>query len=222
MGSGAKSYMRKGLQIYEEMRKYFTIYDPSEFPYIWGKFYFLFYQCTRTDVYTPWGTTRPYLLSISALIYSIFFIPITILLPLHLLFLANLLSFLLPQLLFSILCSLLQLFFYFFFTSSQPLFYIFFTSSTSILLSWCFSSTSSTLFLWLFFYHFVCSFTWTILLPLSFALLFQLPTSMHHSILFFSYSSCYWKIRYSSLHASFFFASSALILYNYPFKAFFS
>ncbi len=45
MGSGAKSYMRKGFPIYEEMRKYFTILrrplviydfapDPSEFPYI--------------------------------------------------------------------------------------------------------------------------------------------------------------------------------------------
>ncbi len=27
MGSGAKSYMRKGFLIYEEMRKYFTIYE---------------------------------------------------------------------------------------------------------------------------------------------------------------------------------------------------
>ncbi len=38
MGSGAKSYMMKGFLIYEEMRKYFTIYDfatdPSEFPSI--------------------------------------------------------------------------------------------------------------------------------------------------------------------------------------------
>ncbi len=52
MGSGAKSYMRKGFPIYEEMRKFFTIHmrrplviydfapDPSEFPYIWGKFHF--------------------------------------------------------------------------------------------------------------------------------------------------------------------------------------
>ncbi len=48
--------MRKGFLIYEEMRQYFTyvrrplvIYDfapdPSEYPYIGGKFYFLFYQC---------------------------------------------------------------------------------------------------------------------------------------------------------------------------------
>jgi hypothetical protein len=45
MGSGAKSYMRKGFLMYEEMRKYFTIQeeafshydfapDPSEFPYM--------------------------------------------------------------------------------------------------------------------------------------------------------------------------------------------
>ncbi len=44
MGSGAKSYKWKGFLIYEEMRKYFTIYegplviydvapDPSEFPH---------------------------------------------------------------------------------------------------------------------------------------------------------------------------------------------
>jgi len=29
MGSGAKSYMRKGFLIYEEMRKYFTIYEKA-------------------------------------------------------------------------------------------------------------------------------------------------------------------------------------------------
>ncbi len=46
MGSGAKSYKRKDFPIYEEMRKFFTIYeeaviviydfapDHSEFPYI--------------------------------------------------------------------------------------------------------------------------------------------------------------------------------------------
>jgi hypothetical protein len=40
-GSVAKSYMRKGFLIYEEMRKYLVIYGeavshifPSEFPYI--------------------------------------------------------------------------------------------------------------------------------------------------------------------------------------------
>ncbi len=50
--------MRKGFQIYEKMRKYFPIYEEavsriwlcnwlhSEFPYKWGKFDFLFYQCT--------------------------------------------------------------------------------------------------------------------------------------------------------------------------------
>ncbi len=58
MGSGAKSYMRKGFLIFEEMHKYFhhiwvrrslVIYDfapdPYEFPYMWGKLNFLFYQC---------------------------------------------------------------------------------------------------------------------------------------------------------------------------------
>jgi hypothetical protein len=55
MGSAAKSYMRKGFLIYEEMRKYLTIYSmrrplviydfantPSQFPYIRGKFDSLF------------------------------------------------------------------------------------------------------------------------------------------------------------------------------------
>jgi hypothetical protein len=41
--------MRKGFLTYGEMRKYLTIYDllllPSEFPYIRGKFDYLFYQC---------------------------------------------------------------------------------------------------------------------------------------------------------------------------------
>jgi hypothetical protein len=62
MGSVAKSYMRRGFLIYEEnllfFRKYLDIYEEdvthtymtlqllhSEFPYIWGKFLFLFYQC---------------------------------------------------------------------------------------------------------------------------------------------------------------------------------
>ncbi len=29
MGSGAKSYMRKGFLLYEEMRKFFTIYEEA-------------------------------------------------------------------------------------------------------------------------------------------------------------------------------------------------
>ncbi len=52
--SGAIAYMRKGFLMYEEMRKYLTIYEEgvshivtlqlihSEFPYVLGKFYFLF------------------------------------------------------------------------------------------------------------------------------------------------------------------------------------
>jgi hypothetical protein len=59
MGAVVKSYMRKGFLIYEEMRKYLTINEKtichigmtlqpihSEFPYIRGKFSFLFYPCT--------------------------------------------------------------------------------------------------------------------------------------------------------------------------------
>jgi hypothetical protein len=54
MGSGAKSYMRKGYLIYEEISKYFTIYmrrllviycmtlNPIPLNFL----YFLFYQCT--------------------------------------------------------------------------------------------------------------------------------------------------------------------------------
>ncbi len=45
----ASSYMGKYLRISLYIRKPFIIYDlhllHSEFPYIWGKFYFLFYQC---------------------------------------------------------------------------------------------------------------------------------------------------------------------------------
>jgi hypothetical protein len=57
MRCGVKSYMRKGFLIFEEMGKFFPIYEetvshnmtlhpiPYEFPYIWRKFSFLFYQC---------------------------------------------------------------------------------------------------------------------------------------------------------------------------------
>ncbi len=56
--------MRKGFLIYEEMHKYFHhiwgvvshihynfATDPSEFPNIWGKFNFLFYQCRKSKVH---------------------------------------------------------------------------------------------------------------------------------------------------------------------------
>ncbi len=55
-GSGAKSYMRKGFLMYEEMRKFFPIYEEAV-SHIWlctrsllislyrGKSYFPFYQC---------------------------------------------------------------------------------------------------------------------------------------------------------------------------------
>jgi hypothetical protein len=54
MGSVAKSY-REGFLIYEEIRKYLTIYEEtfesyitlqqikSKSPYLWGRFSFLFY-----------------------------------------------------------------------------------------------------------------------------------------------------------------------------------
>ncbi len=50
----AKAYIRKGFLIYEEMRKYFPIYEEaymtlqlfhSEFPYMMRKILFSFYQC---------------------------------------------------------------------------------------------------------------------------------------------------------------------------------
>ncbi len=57
-GAVAKSFMRKSFLIYVERRKFFLIYEEavaymskqlrhSEFPYIWGKLDFLFYQCGR-------------------------------------------------------------------------------------------------------------------------------------------------------------------------------
>jgi hypothetical protein len=53
MESNAKPYMRKGFLIYEEMRKYFTIYEDEalhpitpNFLIYEKKFSFLFYQCS--------------------------------------------------------------------------------------------------------------------------------------------------------------------------------
>ncbi len=52
----ASSYMTKYLRISSYIRKPFLIYDfttaPYEFPYIWGKFYFLFYQCIWQEILT--------------------------------------------------------------------------------------------------------------------------------------------------------------------------
>ncbi len=58
-GSGAKSYMRKGFLIYEKMLKFFPPEEAVSHTYmtlhpillnflirIWGKFCFLFYQCS--------------------------------------------------------------------------------------------------------------------------------------------------------------------------------
>ncbi len=60
-GAVAKSYMTNSLLIYGEIFAHFLIYQESlphiwlcmlhsEFPYIWGKFDFLFYQCSVDDV----------------------------------------------------------------------------------------------------------------------------------------------------------------------------
>ncbi len=55
MGSVAMSYMRKDfliLYIYEEMRKYLTLYeeaDPFWIPSIWGKFSFLFIPVMKVE-----------------------------------------------------------------------------------------------------------------------------------------------------------------------------
>ncbi len=52
----ASSYMTKYLRISLYIRKPFLIYDfttaPYEFPYIWGKLYFLFYQCIWHEILT--------------------------------------------------------------------------------------------------------------------------------------------------------------------------
>jgi hypothetical protein len=58
MGSGAQLYKRNGFLMYEEMLKFFPIYelviydlapDPSEFPYLGGKLYFLFLSVCRLN-----------------------------------------------------------------------------------------------------------------------------------------------------------------------------
>ncbi len=70
MGSVAKSYLRKGLLIYEEIRKYLVIYNEEAVSHmwlfncsrlnflilIWGELYFLFYQYGLTLL--DWLTGR--------------------------------------------------------------------------------------------------------------------------------------------------------------------
>ncbi len=58
----ASSYMGKCLRISSYIRKPYLIYMTlqllhSEFPYIWGKFYFLFYQCimVKCDLRRDYG-----------------------------------------------------------------------------------------------------------------------------------------------------------------------
>ncbi len=76
-GAVAKSYMTNGLLIYGEIFAHFLIYyylilgSPSpymtllllhsEFPYLWGKFDFLFYQCTHSTlhIYYMWALAAP-------------------------------------------------------------------------------------------------------------------------------------------------------------------
>ncbi len=68
MGAVAKSYMRRGFLIYEETRKYLVIYEEavshiwlcnrSHLNFLtWGKFCFLFYQCSLYSLPTwgPWS-----------------------------------------------------------------------------------------------------------------------------------------------------------------------
>jgi hypothetical protein len=69
MGAVAKSYLRKGFLINEEMRKYLVIYEevvshmalqplPSGFSHIGGKFSFLFYQCMDPYFFQGAGPDR--------------------------------------------------------------------------------------------------------------------------------------------------------------------
>ncbi len=55
----ASSYMGKYLRISSYIRKPFLIYDfataPLEFEYKWGKFYFIFYQCSGISYEIEWG-----------------------------------------------------------------------------------------------------------------------------------------------------------------------
>jgi hypothetical protein len=66
MGSGARSYMRKGFLIYEEMGKYLNIYEEavshvtlhpnsSEFPYIRGKFNLFLISVYQQHLLDPIG-----------------------------------------------------------------------------------------------------------------------------------------------------------------------
>jgi len=54
MGSVAKSYMEKGFLVYEEMRKYLTIYEEADPIWIswWSKFYFRFLSVWMADMNT--------------------------------------------------------------------------------------------------------------------------------------------------------------------------
>ena len=71
MGSGAKSYMRKGFLIYEEMRKYLVLYEEAvshkwlctwsflNFPISEENFIFIFYQCGVISLFRLSPTSIP-------------------------------------------------------------------------------------------------------------------------------------------------------------------
>ncbi len=123
--------------------------------------FILFFISVLVQLYTPWGTTRPYLSSISALIYI-----------LHSYYYSSSTS---STLLLqpSFFCSSSFLFYVHFYSYSSILssllselfIYIFFTSSTASLFPFIcstfpgVSSASSALLLELFFFYFACSFT---------------------------------------------------------------
>ncbi len=154
--------------------------DPSEFPYIWGKFSFLFYQCTHTAIY-PLGNNKAIsLVYISPNLHSSFLL-LFFFHALHLLFFYSysFLSYVYLYRYSSIISSLLlQLFSFHLFAL---LFLCFFYIHLLRIFSNYSSSTLFALLVQLFSFHFhslLCS---------SYLLLL-------HSIFFFIYSSSSWKI----------------------------
>jgi hypothetical protein len=182
------------------MRKYFTIYDPSEFPCRSGKFYFIFYQCTRTAIY-PLGNNKALsLVYISPNLYSSFLL----LFFFHFIYSsspANLLSFLIFFYSYSPSTNLLVCFFYIICASSLTillplclLFYFNYFSSTFIRSSspatyFCFIQSSSSAILLLIekFAILLCRHPSFVLHPLFFSttILFR-PSSL--KLLFFRFS----------------------------------
>jgi hypothetical protein len=197
---------------------------PSEFPYIWGKFC----QCTHTSIY-PLGNNKAISLvyispNLQNILHSYYYSSST---SSTVLFLANLLFFLLPQLQYTL--------FYLMFTFTAIIFFfLHFTAILLYFLHFFYISSPFPVFFLLhnlrffsnyIFFHFLCSFTSTILFSLSFALLSQQPTSASFNLLlqllffylknslFFSAAILLFRIiRSSSLQLSFF----GLLLWSYP------